>query len=262
MARSSPAIKFKSVVLPDPDGPIRARNSPSSTVRSRSTSTGMRNCVAAIFLVDPSQHDRGHLGHGAMNLSRNAASRSIGASHGFVLAQRLGRVHDDRLVELRAPTRPAPGLRWWSPLRTCRLRIDVVFADDPDVVVSILVEHGRFGHEQERSGSARGCWPISLGRKWTVAASSGKSLSSGSRISTFTLTVPATPVAHRHDLPSRPRYRLEGIARDRDRRRLSQSRSATTGPPRYRSRRPSAVKVGDRDDGRPAQRRAHRHRAR
>src|SRR5436309_12899506 len=38
---SIPAIRFRSVVLPDPDGPIRAMNSPVSMVRSMSSSTGM-----------------------------------------------------------------------------------------------------------------------------------------------------------------------------------------------------------------------------
>ena len=38
---SSPAIRLSSVVLPEPDGPIRARNSPSGTSRLRSLSTSI-----------------------------------------------------------------------------------------------------------------------------------------------------------------------------------------------------------------------------
>src|SRR4051794_41948807 len=53
VARSSPAIRFRSVDLPDPEGPISARYSPSSTVRSRSTSTGMRNSSRRHSFVTP-----------------------------------------------------------------------------------------------------------------------------------------------------------------------------------------------------------------
>ncbi len=39
--RSIPAIRFSSVVLPDPEGPIKPRNSPSGTSSEMSRSTGI-----------------------------------------------------------------------------------------------------------------------------------------------------------------------------------------------------------------------------
>src|SRR5208337_4240986 len=40
VGRSMPAIRFSSVVLPEPEGPIRQRNSPSSTSRSTFSRAG------------------------------------------------------------------------------------------------------------------------------------------------------------------------------------------------------------------------------
>ena len=39
VGRSSPPIRFSSVLLPEPDGPISARNSPAGTFRCRSFRT-------------------------------------------------------------------------------------------------------------------------------------------------------------------------------------------------------------------------------
>src|SRR3954469_21725737 len=53
VARSSPATRFSSVVLPDPDGPMSARYSPSATERSRSERTGITNSSRRYSLYQP-----------------------------------------------------------------------------------------------------------------------------------------------------------------------------------------------------------------
>ena len=56
--RSSPAIRFSRVVLPEPEGPIRARNSPSSTRQVEVDEHRDPELVAAVFLGHSLEHDR------------------------------------------------------------------------------------------------------------------------------------------------------------------------------------------------------------
>src|SRR3954453_13579143 len=108
VGRSRPAIRLSKVVLPEPEGPIKARNSPSSTVRSRSTRTGMRNSSRRYSLVTswrtiecatpmglPGSFDRG-------GGRRIAARRLLGHFPLVALAQRLRWVQDDGLTRLEA----------------------------------------------------------------------------------------------------------------------------------------------------------------
>ena len=145
--------------------------------------------------------------------------------------------------------------------------LDLPLADDPrllvhhpDVVVAVLLEDGRLGDEQVRLGWRRRSARVLSGRKWTVAASSGNSLSSGSRISTFTLTVPRVRSPIGDDLAElAPDTACSGTAL---------TETSAGWPTAIRDIRFSEMsvstsmllEVGDRHHRRPAQRRAHRHR--
>src|SRR5512140_1093372 len=50
VGRSMPAIRFKSVVLPEPDGPIKATKSPASTL-NESPSRTVRTCVSRVYCL-------------------------------------------------------------------------------------------------------------------------------------------------------------------------------------------------------------------
>src|SRR5438105_10750178 len=53
LGRSRPAIRFSRVVLPEPDGPISARNSPSGTSRFSSWSTSICSLPRRKYLCTP-----------------------------------------------------------------------------------------------------------------------------------------------------------------------------------------------------------------
>ena len=50
VGRSMPAIRLSSVVLPEPEGPMSARNSPCGTCRSIPSSTVIR-CVSRVYTL-------------------------------------------------------------------------------------------------------------------------------------------------------------------------------------------------------------------
>src|SRR4051794_8837141 len=50
---SRPAMRLSKVVLPEPDGPMRARNSPSGTSRFRSLSTSICSLPRRKYLCTP-----------------------------------------------------------------------------------------------------------------------------------------------------------------------------------------------------------------
>src|SRR5947209_16962402 len=111
VGRSRPAIRFKSVVLPDPDGPMSARNSPRVTSRFRSARTlisslprtndlySPRTCTIGsamgtlLFLLARLQerHHRSHLGlevdallllgHAHLDAHRHRALGPVGDRH-------------------------------------------------------------------------------------------------------------------------------------------------------------------------------------
>ena len=64
VARSSPAIRFKSVVLPEPEGPIERQELALADGNIEVDQNRNPELVAAVFLVDTAQDDRGHFGHG------------------------------------------------------------------------------------------------------------------------------------------------------------------------------------------------------
>src|SRR5438105_10886526 len=53
LGRSSPAIRFRSVVLPEPDGPMMPRNSPLATSRLRFLSTSICSSPRVKYLWTP-----------------------------------------------------------------------------------------------------------------------------------------------------------------------------------------------------------------
>src|SRR2546427_2785439 len=59
--RSMPAIRFSNVVLPDPEGPIRPRNSPSGTSRSEEHTSELQsqsNLVCRLLLEKKKTNDQ------------------------------------------------------------------------------------------------------------------------------------------------------------------------------------------------------------
>src|SRR4051812_18374775 len=106
VGRSMPAIRFSSVVLPLPDGPIKARNEPASTSRSR-LSSGV--IVAAPFVYDrvSLRHSMSATGTslmcrvgGLVGLCRRAGRRRVGLADDLHAVARVERrrVAGDELV--------------------------------------------------------------------------------------------------------------------------------------------------------------------
>src|SRR4051812_6784121 len=148
VARSSPAIRFRSVDLPDPEGPISARYSPSSTVRSRSTSTGIRNSSRRYSFVTPCRTidcvgDMGLLTF-RMRLIRDLDHLAV--------AQGLGGIHDDRFARLQARLDAGQVVGRHRRLDAAFLEL-LPAADDPGERMAVLLEERRLGDEQE--GQAR-----------------------------------------------------------------------------------------------------------
>src|SRR5262249_4782831 len=95
VGRSRPAIRFSRVVLPEPDGPIRARNSPSSTSRSRSWSTGMRISSRRYSLDTPRSTIAYFLPIGFRPFSGRPAGRRPASGRGLVRAPPILGLFDD-----------------------------------------------------------------------------------------------------------------------------------------------------------------------
>src|SRR4051812_27424020 len=131
VARSRPAAIRRTVVFPDPDGPTRTRNSPSATIRSRSSTASVppgnalrrpRNSSSAISASVPS---RDHVPVPQRALLRDPA---------------LGRIVD---VDDAEPLRVAP-----FPLEVVEQRPDVVAANVDSLGPRLL--DGRDVRTQER----------------------------------------------------------------------------------------------------------------
>ena len=159
VARSSPAIRFKSVVLPEPDGPMSARNSPSSTLRSSPTKTGIRNSSRRYSLSTPREHDRGHPGHGRIEPFALWKPPSVGDPDGFVVAEGLERVEHDRLARLEARLDPRQRVGRGRHLDR-PLQDHVLGPDDPDEVVAVLRENGRLCSQDKRAVAIATCFGL------------------------------------------------------------------------------------------------------
>src|SRR5262245_44619405 len=89
---SSPPIKLRSVVLPDPDGPISATKSPSGMSRSMPCNASIRSRPRRYTLVRPRICTRGVIER------ISPALRAVGGGHRLAVLERRRRREDDALA--------------------------------------------------------------------------------------------------------------------------------------------------------------------
>src|SRR4051794_37153239 len=160
VARSSPAIRLSRVVLPEPEGPIKARYSPSSTLRSRSTRTGMRNSSRRYSLVTPRRtiectspmalqtpRDRGEGGRAEGKGRTGRPPPLLGHFHHVTFAQRLRRVEHDGLPRLQARLDAGQVVVGHGGLDRS-LADGGAAVDHPGEFVPVLLEQRRLGDEE------------------------------------------------------------------------------------------------------------------
>ena len=140
---------------PSPRDPSAPGTRPSSTETSRFDQNGNAELVASVFLVNTAQARSRTFRPWTMNLSRSVPAldywsiRTISNSRSVFIG-----LKNDRVVqfESRLDPRPVVGRRYHlDPI----LAQSVVFADDPDEVVPVFLEDGRFGDEQIRAARVR-----------------------------------------------------------------------------------------------------------
>src|SRR6184192_1835532 len=109
---SRPAIRLSSVVLPEPDGPIRARYSPSGTSRLRSISTSICSLPRRKYLCRP-------------------LTRTIGSVMAFATPRRAGGVN--------------PPVKWNRRVHTPRSPTELLLERDDDAHVRLEIRPLLFG---------------------------------------------------------------------------------------------------------------------
>src|SRR6056297_954347 len=152
---SRPPIRLSSVVLPDPDGPIRAQNSPRSISRLKPCRTATASRPLRYFLTT--------------SLTRTMASLMLFAPAGFsindpglvdaqgraLFDRPAGRIGDDPIPGREAGRNDDSATAAGAELHRASFRSTVV--DPPDVVASVASEHRLDGHRRQASGTAGLC---------------------------------------------------------------------------------------------------------